>query len=83
MSVLTYWKRRLRLYRDWRRILRHSWSVRLALLAALLSGAEVVLGIFTNDPPIDRTTFAAISGLVTVAAAVARLFAQSKLGDDE
>ena len=74
---------RLRLYADWRRILRHSWSIRFALLVALLSGLEVVLAVFTNDPPIERGTFAALSGLVTVMAAVARLFAQTKLGDAE
>lgn len=74
---------RFRLYADWRRILRHSWSIRLALLAALLSGLEVMLAVFANDPPIERGTFAALSGLVTVMAAVARLFAQTKLGDAE
>ncbi|MBA9067411.1 hypothetical protein FHR71_001141 [Methylobacterium sp. RAS18] len=74
---------RFRLYADWRRILRHSWSIRFALLAALFSGLEVVLAVFTNDPPIERGTFAALSGAVTVMAAVARLFAQTKLGDAE
>lgn len=74
---------RFRLYADWRRILRHSWSIRLALLAAVLSGFEVVLAVFTSDPPIERGTFAALSGLVTVLAAIARLFAQTKLGDAE
>lgn len=74
---------RFRLYADWRRILRHSWSIRFALLAALLSGLEVVLAVFTSDPPIERGTFAALSGAVTVLAAVARLFAQTKLGDAE
>lgn len=74
---------RFRLYADWRRILRHSWSIRFALLAALFSGLEVVLAVFTSDPPIERGTFAALSGLVTVLAAVARLFAQTKLGEAE
>lgn len=74
---------RFRLYADWRRILRHSWSIRFALLAAVLSGLEVVLAVFTSDPPIERGTFAALSGLVTILAAIARLFAQTKLGDAE
>jgi len=68
---------RLRLHDNWRALLRHAWSIRLALIAAVLSGAEVALSVFTSNPPIPEGTFAALSALVTVAAAVARLFAQS------
>ena len=74
---------RFRFCADWRRILRHSWTIRFALLPALLSGLAVVLAVFTSDPPIERGTFAALPGLGTVLAAVARLFAQTKLGDAE
>ena len=70
---------------NWRAVLRHAWSVRLAVLAALLSAIEVALPVFTSDPPIERGTFAALSGLVTLAAALARFVAQKPLsgGCDE
>jgi len=67
---------RLRLHDNWRALLRHAWSIRLALIAAVLSGIEVALSVFTSNPPIAAGTFAALSAVVTVAAAVARLFAQ-------
>lgn len=68
---------RLRLHENWRTLFRRAWSIRLALIAAVLSGAEVALSVFTSNPPIAAGTFAALSALVTIAAAVARLFAQS------
>ena len=67
---------RLRLHENWRTLLRRAWSVRLALVAAVLSGIEVALSVFTSNPPIAAGTFAALSAVVTIAAAVARLFAQ-------
>lgn len=68
----------MRLKQNWAAVLRHAWSIRLALLAALLSGAEVVLSVFTDNPPIERGAFAALAGAVTIAAAIARLIAQEK-----
>lgn len=68
---------RLRLNDNWRSLVRHAWSIRLALIAAVQSGIEVALSVFTSNPPIPEGTFAALSALVTIAAAVARLFAQS------
>ena len=75
---------RLRLHENRRTLLRHAWSIRLALVAAVLSGIEVALSVFTANPPIAAGTFAALSALVTIAAAVARLFAQRGVtpGDD-
>lgn len=66
----------LQLHENWRTLLRRAWSVRLALIAAVLSGIEVALSVFTSNPPIAAGTFAALSAVVTIAAAVARLFAQ-------
>ena len=70
---------RLRLHENWRHLLKHAWSIRLALLAAVLSGAEVACSVFTSNPPIAAGTFAALSALVTIAAAIARLFAQQSI----
>lgn len=68
---------------NWREILRHAWSVRLMLLAALLSAIEVsiqVLLAFSVKLPIPGGLFAAFAGFVTLAATVARFVAQQKLG---
>lgn len=59
---------------DWRSVLRKAWSVRLIILAGMLSGAEVVLPMFQGDIP--RGMFASFSGLVTAAALFARVIAQ-------
>lgn len=62
---------------DWRRILRRAWSIRLAIIAALFSGAEVVLPMFAAELP--RNLFAALSFAAIVGAAVTRLVAQPKM----
>ena len=64
---------------DWKRVLRYGWSIRLIVLAGLLSGAEVVLPLF--DDAIPRNLFAVLSLLVTVGAVVARVVAQPKMYD--
>lgn len=67
----------MRLDRDWRRILSRAWSVRLMILAALLSGIEVALPFFQFQ--IRPGVFAALSALVTMAAFVARIAVQKDL----
>ena len=62
------------LYPNWREILRKAWSVRLMVLAALLSGVEVVVPLFADTLP--HGVFATLSGLSVSAAFVARLVAQ-------
>lgn len=56
---------------NWRAVLRKAWSVRLMILAALLSGGEVVLPFFQDWIPAG--VFAGLSGLTVAAAFVARL----------
>lgn len=67
----------MNLVSDWKRLLRHAWSVRLMLLAAILSGIEVALPFF--DSALPRGVFAAVSALVVAAAFVARLVAQKSM----
>ena len=67
----------MRLIEDWKRLLRYAWSVRLVMLAALLSGAEIVLPMFSDVIP--RNTFALLSLLTTIAACIARVVAQPKM----
>lgn len=71
----------MKLYDDWRRILRKAWSVRLGLLAGVFSAAEVILPLFVDSMP--RHIFAVLSFISVMCAVVARLVAQPKtLGDD-
>ncbi|MVA98834.1 hypothetical protein GN330_16425 [Nitratireductor sp. CAU 1489] len=67
---------------NWRRVLRHAWSVRLMLLAALLSGAEIALPLLQGVLPVPPLTFAALSGLTTAAALIARFIAQDTVGEE-
>jgi hypothetical protein len=69
----------VKLKSNWRTVLRHAWSVRLAALAVLLSGAEVAMSCLAGSPPISAGWFAALSGTVTIAAAVARFVSQKAL----
>lgn len=59
---------------NWRDILKRAWSVRLILLAGLLTGIEFVLPMFADTFP--HGVFAALSFVATSAALVARLVAQ-------
>ena len=64
---------------NWRSVLKRAWSVRLMLLAGLLSGAEIALPIIDQAVVIPRGIFAALSGLTTMAAMVARFIAQQSV----
>lgn len=71
-----------RLVHNWRRVLRHSWSLRLIVLAGVLSGAEIALPLVQGILPISTGWFAAASAIATGGAFVARLYAQKQLGVD-
>ncbi|MBL3560916.1 hypothetical protein [Rhodovulum sulfidophilum] len=62
---------------QWRALIRRAWSIRLILVAGLLSGAEAGLSLASPDLlGIPRGLFAGLSALVTAAAFAARLIAQ-------
>lgn len=66
---------------EWRWLLQRAWSVRLLVIAALLSGLEVTIQVivaFSINPIIPPGIFAVLSGLVTVAALIARFVAQTR-----
>jgi len=65
---------------DWRDVLKRAWSIRLIVVAAILSGAEVALPFVDGLADIPRGVFATLSGITTAAAFVARLIAQKKAG---
>lgn len=64
----------MKLYENWKEILRRSWSLRFIILAGVLSGIEVILPFFSEDIP--RNIFAGLSFIFVSAAFVARLVAQ-------
>lgn len=66
---------------DARRIWHRLWSVRLMLLAAVLSAAEFALQLAPDviAAAIGRGRFAAVAFVISVGAAVARIVAQPRL----
>lgn len=69
---------------NWRAVLTKAWSVRLIIIAAILSGAEFALGqLDATILGMPDGTFAAASGFVSAAALLARIMAQSDLEDDD
>lgn len=70
----------MRLQANWKKVLKKAWSVRLLILAALLSGVEVALPFFSDTMP--RGPFAALSFLAVAGAFVGRLVAQKEFADE-
>ena len=68
------------LVQNWRAVIRRAWSVRLIVIAGLLSATEFVLP-FIGALPIRDGTFAALSFAITFAAFVARLLVQRDISD--
>jgi hypothetical protein len=69
----------MKLIENWRDIAKRAWSMRLMVLAALLSGVEIVLPLFSEALP--RGLFAVLSFLAVAGAFVARLIAQKGLSE--
>lgn len=61
---------------NWKRVLQHAWSIRLIVLAGLLSGAEIALPLLQEILPVSRGVFAGLSFAATAGAFIARLVAQ-------
>lgn len=73
----------MKLLPDWRNVLRKAWSIKFMVLAAIMSGAEVVMSILQPSNTLPPGVFAALAGVVTSAALVARLLAQNEAKDVE
>ncbi len=63
---------------NWRSVVRRAWSVKLMLLAAVLSGAEVAMPLLEHTP-VPTGLLAMLSAFVTAAAFVARITMQRNL----
>lgn len=68
--------------RDWRRVLRYAWSIRLLILAGIFSGFEVALPLLNGVLPVPAGIFAALSFVATAGAFGMRLIAQKQFGGD-
>lgn len=73
----------MKLLDNWRDVLRKAWSIKFMILAALMSGAEVVMGILQPSNTLPPGVFAALAGVVTSLALVARLMAQNEADHDD
>lgn len=64
----------MKLYDNWLEIMRRSWSLRLIIVAGILSGCEIALPLIGDQ--FQPGVFAGLSFAFTTAAFVARLVAQ-------
>lgn len=64
----------MKLYPNWKEILRKAWSIRFMVIAAILSGVEVIFPLFHDNIP--KNLFAALSFMFVALAFISRLVAQ-------
>jgi hypothetical protein len=69
-------RRRWSFIRDARKLWHRLWSVRLSLLAALLSSVEVAWATYTSGQP---SFWVVVAAVISLGAAIARLIAQQEL----
>lgn len=62
---------------QWPKVLRRAWSIRLNLLAAVFTAAEVVVPLFADVLP--PGAFVLLAFGASIAAAIARLIAQPEM----
>jgi hypothetical protein len=67
---------KLKLIPEWRGVLRRAWSIRLIVIAGILSGCEVGLPYINELTEIPRGVFAALTIIVCAGAFIARTVAQ-------
>ena len=66
-------KLKINLHTEWRWIVGHSWSFRLLIAAAVLSGAQSALPLFMDHPPLPRRIFAVVVFLIVSLAMIVNL----------
>jgi hypothetical protein len=71
----------MRLLSNWQTILQKAWSIRLMILAGVLTAIESILPLYIYDFP--RGVAAALSLVVIVLAFVTRLLAQKGVTHEE
>jgi hypothetical protein len=68
----------LKLHKEIGWIVSHAWSFRFLVLAAVLTGTEALLPLFTEHPPLPRRLFAVVVFLIVSLAMVARIVVQQR-----
>lgn len=68
----------LKLHREIGWIVSHAWSFRFLVLAMVLSGAEAVLPLFIDHPPLPRRIFSLLVFVIVAAAMLARVIVQQR-----
>jgi uncharacterized membrane protein len=66
---------------DWKKVIKQAWSIRLMVLAGLLTGCEAVLPLFSDSIP--RNLFAVLTMLAIVGGMIMRVVAQKGMRDDD
>lgn len=72
----------MQLIANWKTVLVKAWSIRLILLATLLSTIEAILPFFTYAP-IPQGYLALITAFITGGAFAARLIAQKNIRNND
>lgn len=67
----------MKLYTNWKKIVRKAWSIKFIILAGILSASEVILPLFFDY--FDRGTFAVLSFVAVSGAFITRLIAQKDI----
>ena len=70
-------KSKLCLLDDWHKIARRAWSIRLSIVAAIFTAAEVVVPLFGDVLP--RGLFVLLAFAASIGATVARIVAQPEM----
>jgi hypothetical protein len=72
----------MKIVTNWLGILKHAWSIRLIILAGVLTGLEALVPDLPSFLDLTDRQFSAINFAVVTGAFVARLVAQKKVTDN-
>ena len=70
----------MKLSSNWKLILRKAWSIRLVVLSAVFSAAQLVIPVYGDMLP--RDAFAILSAFACVGAIIARVVTQKEFPDE-
>lgn len=73
----------MKMRHDWKKIVRHAWSIRWLAAAGVFSAAEAALPLIQGVLAIPAGLFAALSAVAVGGAFVSRLIAQSQFGGND
>ena len=70
----------MKLHSNWKLILRKAWSIRLVVLSAVFSAAQLVIPVYGDVLP--RDAFAILSAVACAGAIIARVVTQKEFPDE-